>query len=136
MEDIDRRSTFTLGLAAASALVFAGSGGAEAAIGDETELAKGVKMKILGEGPSMIPGSKTVRLRDITFEPGSSVPASSMKNPMVCHITEGELQIMQEGKSFAAKKNFVYTCNTGTMEGATNSGSVVAVMRVTDLLTA
>jgi hypothetical protein len=136
MEDVDRRSTFVLGLAAASAFVFAGSGVAEAAVGEETEIAKGVKQKILGEGPAMIPGYKTVRLRDIIFQPGSSeVPTTSMKNPMVCHITEGELQVTQDGKKFEAKKNFVWTCNTGTMEGATNSGSAVAVMRITDLLT-
>jgi hypothetical protein len=136
MEDVDRRSTFVLGLAAASAFVLAGSGVAEAAVGEETEIAKGVKQKILGEGPAMIPGYKTVRLRDIIFQPGSSGPTTSMKNPMVCHITEGELQVTQDGKKFEARKNFVWTCNTSTMEGATNSGSAVAVMRVTDLLTA
>jgi hypothetical protein len=131
MEDVDRRSTFVLGLAAASALVFAGSEVAEAAVGDETELAKGVKMKILGEGPAMIPGYKTVRLRDISVQPGSSIPGSAMPNPMVCHITAGELQITQDNeKPFAAKKDFVWTCNTGTKESATNSGSVVAVMRI------
>ena len=136
MEDVDRRSTFALGLAAASALVFAGSEVAEAAVGDETEVAKGVKAKVLGEGPAMVPGFKTVRLRDISFQPGSSSAATAMKNPMVCHITEGELQVTQDGKTFAAKKNFVWTCDTGTMEGAANKGSAVAVMRVTDLLTA
>jgi len=74
MEDIDRRSTFVLGLAAASALVFAGAGVAEASVGDETELAKGVKVKILGEGPAMIPGFKKVQLKDVTYQPGSSSP--------------------------------------------------------------
>ena len=136
MENVDRRSTVVLGLAAASAVLFAGAGVAEAAVGDETEAAKGVKVKILGEGPAMIPGFKTVRLRDMIFQPGSSVSVNTMKNPMVCHITEGELQLTQDGKPFVAKKNFVWTCNTGTTEGATNSGSVVAVMRITDLLTA
>jgi quercetin dioxygenase-like cupin family protein len=136
MEDVDRRSTLVLGLAAASALVFAGTGVAEAAVGDETEPAKGVKVKILGEGPAMIPGYKTVRLRDISYQPGSSSPATAMKNPMVCHITEGELEVTQDGKTFTAKKNFVWTCNTGTMEGAANKGSGVGVMRITDLLTA
>ena len=137
MEHVDRRSTFVLGLAAASALVFARSGVAEAAVGDETELAKGVKVKILGEGPAMIPGFKTVRLRDVTFQPGSSIPAKDgMPNPKVCHITEGELQITQDGGKPFTAKNFVWTCNTGTTEGSTNSGSAVAVMRITDLLTA
>ena len=82
MADVDRRSTLALGLAAASALVFKGSGVAEAAVGDETELAKGVKVKILGEGPAMVPGFKTVRLRDVTYQPGSSSPPTAMKNPM------------------------------------------------------
>jgi hypothetical protein len=136
MGELDRRSTLVLGFAATSALVLGGFGHAEAAVGEETELAKGVKQKILGEGPAMIPGYKTVRLRDISWEPGASAPATDMKNPMVCHVTEGELQITQDGKTFAAKKNYVWTCNTGTSEGATNSGSTVAVMRVTDLLTA
>jgi hypothetical protein len=125
-----------LGLAAASAFVVGGPVVAVAAVGDETELAKGVKQKILGEGPAMIPEYKTVRLRDISWEPGASAPVNSMKNPMVCHITEGELQITQDGKTFAAKKNYVWTCNTGTTEGAVNTGTTVAVMRITDLLTA
>jgi quercetin dioxygenase-like cupin family protein len=136
MEDVDRRSTLVLGLAAASALVFAGTGVAEAAVGDETESAKGVKVKILGEGPAMIPGYKTVRLRDVIYQPGSSSPAMAMKNPMVCHVAEGELEVTQDGKTFTAKKNVVWTCNTGTTEGVANKGSGVGVMRITDLLTA
>ena len=136
MEDVDRRSALVLGLAAASAIVLGDRRVAEAAVGDETEVAKGVKQKILGEGPAMIPGYKSVRLLDISWEPGASAPVTSMKNPMVCHITEGELQITQDGKTFAAKKNYVWTCNIDTTEGAVNSGSMVAVMRVTDLLTA
>jgi hypothetical protein len=136
MEDVDRRSAFVLGLAAASTFLFADAGVAEAAVGDETKIAKGVKVKILGEGPAMVPGFKTVRLRDMIFQPGSTNPVSAMKNPMVCHITEAELQVTQDGKAVVAKKNSVWTCNTGTTEGATNSGSVVAVMRITDLLTA
>jgi hypothetical protein len=134
VKDIDRRSTLVLGLAATSALVLGGTGPAAAAVGDETDVAPGVKQKILGQGPAMIPGYKTVQLRDISWQPGASAPVTSMKNPMVCHITEGELQITQDGTPFAAKKNYVWTCNTGTTEGATNSGSTVAVMRVTDLL--
>lgn len=136
MDDVDRRSTLALGLAAASALVFAGIGVAEAAVGDVTEPAKGVKARILGEGPAMIPGYKTVRLRDISYQPGSSSPATMMKNPMVCHIAEGELEVTQDGKTFTAKTYSVWTCNTGMTEGVANKGSGVGVMRITDLLTA
>jgi hypothetical protein len=54
-------------------------------------------------------------------------------NAMVCHITEGELRIEQEGKTFTAKKDFVWTCNKDTKEQAFNDGRVVAIMRITDL---
>jgi hypothetical protein len=56
-----------------------------------------------------------------------------MMNAMVCHITEGELQVEQEGKTFTAKKNYVWTCNKDTKEQVSNVGSVVATMRITDL---
>ena len=52
---------------------------------------------------------------------------------MVCHITEGELRVEQEGKTFTAKKNFVWTCNKDTKEQVFNDGRVVAIMRITDL---
>lgn len=52
---------------------------------------------------------------------------------MVCHVTEGELRLEQEGKTFTGKTNFVWTCNKETKEQAHNDGNVVAVMRITDL---
>jgi len=55
MATINRRSTLALGLGAASLFVLR-TPGAEAAVGEAKELAKGVKQKILGEGPSLIPG--------------------------------------------------------------------------------
>jgi len=108
---------------------------AEAAVGEEKELAKGVKQRILGEGPSLIPGYSKVSMRDVIFEPGATVPSNEMMNAMVCHITQGELKIVQNGKEFVAKKDFVWTCAKGTTtEGATNTGTTVAIMRITDLL--
>ena len=56
-----------------------------------------------------------------------------MMDAMICHITEGELQVVQDGKTFTAKKNFVWTCNKGTKEHVINAGRVVAIMRITDL---
>ena len=56
-----------------------------------------------------------------------------MANPMICHILEGELRLDQDGRVFTAKKNFVWTCNKDTKEQASNAGSVVAIMRITDL---
>ena len=43
-----------------------------------------------------------------------------MENAMVCHITEGELRVEQDGKTFTAKKDFVWTCNKDTKEQSFN----------------
>jgi hypothetical protein len=86
-----------------------------------------------GETPSIIPGFKTVSMRDVIMQPGSKTAAPPMMNAMVCHITEGELRIEQEAKTFTAKKDFVWTCNKDTNEQAFNDGRVVAIMRITDL---
>ena len=133
MASINRRSMLALGLGAASLLILR-TQSAEAAVGEEKELAKGVKQKILGEGPSIIPGYSKVSMRDMIFEPGATNGPNTMKNPMVCHITQGELTLVQDGKEFVAKKDHVWTCAKDTVEGATNKGTTVAIMRITDLL--
>jgi hypothetical protein len=128
---IDRRSAL-LGLTAASVvLAFAPEASAQL-----TAISKGVQQRLYGENPSMIPGFKTVRIRDIIFQPGAKFDPRPMNNPMVCHMAQGELQIMQgnPNSTFTAKTHQVWTCNTGMTEGATNAGKKVAVMRVTDLL--
>ena len=87
-----------------------------------------------GETPSLIPGFKTVALRDIVVQPGAKTPENTMMmDAMICHITEGELDIVQDGKTFTAKKDFVWTCNKGTREHVINNGRVAAIMRITDL---
>jgi quercetin dioxygenase-like cupin family protein len=133
MASINRRSMLALGLGAASLLVLR-TPRAAAAVGEETERAKGVKQRILGEGPSLIPGYSKVSMRDIIFEPRATISPNEMKNAMVCHITQGELKLVQNGKEFVAKKDHVWTCAKGTTEGATNEGTTVAIMRITDLL--
>ena len=99
------------------------------------ELVPGVRQVDLSQQESLISGYKTVSMRDIVVQPGASIPKSAMENDMVCHITEGELMIVQDGKEFTAKKGDVWTCAVGTEEQAENAGDSVAIMRVTDLLT-
>jgi hypothetical protein len=42
--------------------------------------------------------------------------------------------VTQNGKEFVAKKDHVWTCAKGTTtEGVTNTGTTVAIMRITDL---
>jgi hypothetical protein len=99
-------------------------------------VAQGVQRRDLGPEIAGIwrMSVKTVSMRDIIMQPGSKTAGPPMPNPMVCHILEGEMRIDQEGKVFTAKKNFCWTCNKDTNEQAFNDGSVVAVMRITDLM--
>jgi hypothetical protein len=133
MTQVDRRSALAIGLAAASAAMVKPAA-AQTTDYKDTTVAPGVVNRVYGEGPSIMPGFKTVSLRDIIIQPGSKTPENQvMMNAMVCHITEGELRVVQDGKTFTAKKDFVWTCNKDTIEHSANDGRVVAIMRITDL---
>ena len=55
-----------------------------------------------------------------------------MPNPMLCHVTAGELAIRQDGRDFVAKKGDVWDCGKGTREGTKNNGAAIGVMRIID----
>jgi hypothetical protein len=133
MDKIDRRSALGIGLAAASAAMMKPAAAQTTGYKDTTPWPGVVLREYEGETPSLIPGFKTVSMRDLIMQPGSKAIGPPMENAMVCHITEGELLIDQDGKTFTAKKNFVWTCNKGTNEQSSNTGNVVAIMRITDL---
>ena len=133
MQKVDRRSAVALGLAAASAAMVSPAAAQGTGYKDATPW-PGVTVRAYeGETPSLIPGFKSVSMRDVIVQPGSKTMGPPMMNAMVCHITEGELQVEQEGKTFTAKKNHVWTCNKDTKEQVSNTGNVVAIMRITDL---
>jgi len=133
MTKVDRRSALAIGLAAASVAVVRPTTAQTTGFKDTTPWPGVVVREYDGETPSIIPGFKTVSMRDVIMQPGSKTAAPPMMNAMVCHITEGELRIEQEAKTFTAKKDFVWTCNKDTNEQAFNDGRVVAIMRITDL---
>jgi hypothetical protein len=135
MSKLDRRSALGIWLAAASAAIMKPAAAQAPGYKDATPWPGVVVRSYGGETPSIIPGFKTVSMRDVIMQPGSKTMGPPMENAMVCHITEGELQIEQDGKTFAAKKNYVWTCNKDTKEQASNTGNVVAIMRITDLNT-
>jgi hypothetical protein len=137
MNRINRRSALKIGVAAASAAVVkpVAAQTTEALTGKDTSPWPGVVVRAYGQSPTIIPGFKTVSMRDIIMQPGSKTMGPPMPNAMVCHILEGEMRIDQEGKTFTAKKNFCWTCNKDTKEQAFNDSNVVAVMRITDLMT-
>ena len=135
MKKFDRRSALAIVMAAAWAALVkpAGAQSMGPPAGKDATPYPGVVVRAYGESPAMIPGFKTVSLRDVIVQPGAKTMGPPMANAMVCHITEGELRVEQEGKTFTAKKNFVWTCNKGTKEQVFNDGRTVAIMRITDL---
>ncbi|MGY4370726.1 hypothetical protein ACVW1A_006791 [Bradyrhizobium sp. LB1.3] len=133
MSTIDRRSALAFGLAAATAATIRPAAAQTTGYKDTTPWPGVVVRQYDGDTPSLIPGFKTVSMRDIILEPGSKTMGPPMMNAMVCHITEGELRLEQDEKTFTGKKNFVWTCNKDTKEQAFNDGNVVAIMRITDL---
>ncbi|TSD84358.1 hypothetical protein FFK22_032925 [Mycobacterium sp. KBS0706] len=139
METINRRSTLALSLAmAATPLITSATPAAAQTYGpnEGKEIGPGVRVVALGERASNIPAYKTVKLRDVVIQPGAKTPDNVMMNDMVCHMTEGELSVVQNEKKFVVKKGDVWTCaKTDTTEGTQNSGSTVAIMRIIDLLT-
>lgn len=135
MDKLNRRSALAFGLVAAAAAVVkpVAAQTMDMTVKDTT-LAPGVVQRAYGESAAIIPGFKSVSLRDIIIQPGSKTGENPMKHAMVCHITEGELRIVQEGKTITAKKNHVWTCDKNTKEQAFNDGKVVGIMRITDLM--
>ena len=133
MQKVNRRSAVALGLAAASAAVVKPAAAQTTGYKDATPWPGVVVRAYDGETRSLIPGFKTVSMRDVIMQPGSKTMGPPMENAMVCHIAEGELRVEQDGKTFTAKKDFVWTCNKDTKEQSFNDGRVVAIMRITDL---
>ncbi len=139
MEDIDRRSALALGLTTAvalPALLTPTPAFAQRYRPDEgKELAPGVRRIDLTKRASQIPAYATVSMRDIVYQPGSKSDNPAMKNDMVCHCLEGELQVSQgSDMKFVAKTGDVWSCKQGMPEANVNNGSTVAIMRVIDLI--
>src|SRR5688572_24522389 len=140
MEDMNRRSALFIGLTvgAIPALTFATPAAAQTYGPDEgEEVGPGVRVVALGERESVIPAYKMVKLRDVVIQPGAKTPDNVMKNDMVCHMTEGELSVVQNANTFTVKKGDVWACaKDDTTEGTQNMGDAVAIMRIIDLMTA
>ena len=128
MPSTNRRTVLKAGFAGAAALMTGGTL-AQGAPGD------GVSRQAWGKREAMLPGYKSVAMRDVVYQPGAKTSNPKMPNDMVCHVPEGELHIRQtDGHSFVAKKGDVWTCRKGIGEDLENTGSTVAIMRIIDLV--
>ena len=131
MQKINRRSAVALGLAAASAAMVKPATGQTTDYKDATPWPGVVVRAYGGETPSIIPGFKTVSMRDIIMQPGSKTMGPPMENAMVCHITEGELRIEKERPlrprrisfGLATKVRMSKRSMTGTWSGSCGSPS-------------
>ena len=129
MHNIDRRSALSLGLAATAALA------AEAPTSTQAAQPMPITRKTWGTSESMIPGYKSVSMRDIVYQPGAKTSEPSKPNDMICHVPEGELLVTHsDGMRFIAKKGQVWTCRKGIGEEVHNVSSTLAIMRIIDLL--
>ena len=135
MENMDRRLVLGLGLAASTLVLPTAAAAQTYGPNEGKELAPGVRQVDLSEREAVIPAYKMVKLRDVVIQPGAKTPDNMMKNDMLCHMTEGELAVVQNGNKFTVKKGDVWSCAKGqTTEGTQNKGSAVAIMRVIDLM--
>jgi quercetin dioxygenase-like cupin family protein len=131
MENMDRRLVLGVGLAASTLVLPTTTAAQTYGPTEGREVGPGVRVVDLGERDSVIPAYKMVKLRDVVIQPGAKTPDNVMKNDMVCHMTEGELSVVQNNNKFTVKKGDVWTCAKGnTTEGTQNTGSTVAIMRM------
>lgn len=137
MHRMPRRPAMALGVAAAATPALSTRAAAQMPMpgpDEGQEVAPGVRVVQYGKAAAIVPAYKSLSLYDVVFQPGGNLPSSAMKNDMICHIADGELWVVQNGKELRFKKGDVWSCATGTEEGARNEGSTVAVMRIIDLL--
>jgi hypothetical protein len=81
MNKIDRRSALGIGLAAASAAIVKPAAAQTTGYKDETPWPGVVVRAYDGEAPSLIPGFKTVSMRDVIMQPGSKAAGPPMMKP-------------------------------------------------------
>ena len=139
MSDLNRRSALALfSVATAAPLVGLATPAAAEMYGpnEGKEIMPGTRQVDLGEYPVSIGGYKKAVVTDYVTAPGGVFPVDTMKNDMICHILEGQYWVKQNDWVFTAKAGHVFTCATGMTEEDKNTGTVTAIMRVTDLLTA
>jgi hypothetical protein len=138
MPEISRRSALVLGAAIlAPALALPRLAEAATYAPDAgKEILPGIRQVDLGKWAINFGGYKSAVATDYIHAPGAGFPVDTMKNDMICQITEGELWIKQGDNAYTAKVGHVFGCAIGTSEEDMNKSSVTAVMRVIDLLPA
>lgn len=137
--DRERRAALLLGLAGISTAAV-GQGRAafaqQAAPGQTTEETPGLTERQVAEIPSVVPGFAKVRLLEVTWQPGAKGPTSTMKDPMICEMSRGELDEVKNGRPVKRRAGDVWTCAVGDVDDDVNNGAEPATMRIFMLMQA
>src|SRR4051794_35194161 len=131
--DHERRAALLLGLMGASAITFGRGRNAYAqagATGQATEVAPGVTRRVIAEVPSTVPGFAKVLLAEVTWQPGAKNGPSTMKDAMVCEMSQGVLDETKNDKPSKRKTGDVWTCAVGDVDVDVNNGTEPATMRI------
>jgi hypothetical protein len=104
MNKIDRRSALGIGLAAASAAMMKPAAAQTTGYKDTTPWPGVVVRAYDGETPSIIPGFKTVSMRDVIMQPGSKTAGPPMMNATICHIPEGSFGSSRRGRPLLPRR--------------------------------
>lgn len=75
-------------------------------------------------------------MRGNIYQPGADTSGSTMPNDMVCHMLEGEPTANTGSGDTVYRKGDVWSCAKGMPEYSENTGTMVAIMRMIDLLPA
>ena len=81
-------------------------------------------MRSYGQERSLLPGFQTVTLRDVIVQPGAKTTENTeMMNAMICHVADGELKVVQDGKTITARRT-----TSGPVTRARRNTSSMTVM--------
>ena len=137
--DHERRAALLLGLAGMSVAVV-GQGreasAQQAPMGSVTEAGPGRTRRVVADVPSTVPGFGMVRLVEVTWQPGAKSGPDTMKDAMVCEMSQGVLDETKNGQPFKRKAGDVWTCAVGDVDVDVNNSTEPATMRIFMLMKA
>jgi hypothetical protein len=137
--DHERRAALLLGLLGASAVALGPVREASAqqtTTGQITEAGPGRTRRVVAEVPSTVPGFGMVRLVEVTWQPGAKSGPDTMKDAMVCEMSQGVLDETKNGQPIKRKVGDVWTCAVGDVDVDVNNSTEPATMRIFMLMKA
>ena len=80
----------------------AATGEDQMATGSSAKLPEGVRIQLVAEYSSDIPGVQKVQLRKVTLEPGATLGNFTVADPLFCNATAGTISVFDHAKGTTA----------------------------------